>query len=190
MAIELPSTKWDEMFPPEPHFCCEKHRAIVASLVQSGIIVESVEVRVGNFFWRYNLMKDNQHACLRINFRRNGTITPQVLPIAGTDAEFGNKIIPLVQCALTSCQPLGPLAFPADKPFLNAFHDDFMNPRVKIVCGTITQVDHHPFLAKYHIAKEGKSLIIAVYFNARGTITSVQRESGDEDLYTQIMTDE
>jgi len=182
-------TRWDAMFPPEPGFCRDHHRGIVASLEQNGIVVENVEVRVGNYYWRYDLCKDDQRACLKINFRRNGTITPQVLPTAGTCPELNGTIIPLICVTPLTATASASITFPDDKPFLRAFHDDFMAPRVLASGATLVRLDHHAFLEKYHIAKGVSRVTLAVYYKAKGTVTSMQRESGDESLYDALFSD-
>ena len=183
-----PETRWDEMFPTEPAFLRQQHRDMVAALHGAGITVENVEVRSANYFWRYDVCRDGAHAALRINFRRNGTITPQVLPIAGSDVTLGQEILPILRVAPLPAQPQSePLEFPDDKPFLHAFYDDCMRPKAETIGARIVRIDHHQFLEKYHLTKGSSSAVITAYYNARGTITSIVHDTGDEGLYREIM---
>ena len=65
-----------------------------------------------------------------------------------------------------------------------------MTPRADAAGATIARVDHHQFLEKYHVAKGVAGVVIAVHYSARGAITSMRKETGDDDLYGQLFTDE
>jgi hypothetical protein len=82
-----------------------------------------------------------------------------------------------------------PIAFPDDKPFLRAFHDDFMAPKVGAAGAHIVRVEHHKFMEKYHIALGTRVTVLCVHYKARGTFGAVVRESGDEDLFRQVIED-
>jgi hypothetical protein len=188
--LQAPPTQWDEMFPPEPAFSREYHRQMVAALLQANVAVENVEVRTANHFWRYDVCKDGRRARLQIYFRGNGAVTPQVVPIAGSDPDLGQQVLPLLMVQPVPVRARSqPVTFPSDKPFLRAFHEDFMAPRVEAAGAAILCVDHHQFLEKYHLAEGATSVVVAVDYSARGTITSIRKESGDDDLYGKIVAD-
>jgi hypothetical protein len=190
-GAESPATRWDDMFPPEPVFCREYHRQLAAAFASAGVAVENVDVRIANHFWRYDICRDARRARVQIYFQANGRITPQVVSIAGSDPDLGREVLPLmtVRPVAVIATPQ-PVSFPDDKPFLRAFHDDYIAPRAEAAGATITRVDHHQFLEKYHVAKGVTGVVIAVHYSSRGTITSLRKETGDDDLYGQVFADE
>jgi len=179
------------MFPPQPAFCREYHRQMASAFVGAGVSIENVEVRTANHFWRYDICKDGRRARVQVYFQANGRINPQVVPIAGSDPDLGRDVLPMLTVKpVAVCAPSQPVAFPDDKPFLRSFCDDFMTPRADAAGATIARVDHHQFLEKYHVAKGVAGVVIAVHYSARGAITSMRKETGDDDLYGQLFTDE
>jgi tRNA A37 threonylcarbamoyladenosine biosynthesis protein TsaE len=186
----IATTQWDEMFPEEPSFLREQHRRMAAALKSTGITIENVVVKVAHYYWRYDVSKNGARASLRLNFRRSGTITPQVLSTAGSDQALAQEVLPLLRVAPLPALPQPkPVEFPDDKPYLRTFYDDFMVPRTLAAGASILRVDHHPFLEKYYLVKGSSNVVINVYYNSRGTITSMVKGIGDEELYQQVLDD-
>jgi hypothetical protein len=188
--VEVPTTQWDGLFPDDPSFLRLQNRRMVAALASAGIKVENVEVRPGNYFWRYDVCRNDSRASLRVNFKRKGKVTPEILGTAGADKELGLQALPLL-CVETIPPAPEPqvVAFPDDKPYLRAFHDDYMAPKVLAAAASIASVDHREFHEKYHVVKGVAHVTIDVYYKARGTITTILKGSGDEELFRQVIED-
>ncbi len=184
-------TPWDELFPATPTFPKEQHRRMAASLTASGIAIEKVEVRAANFFWRYDVCKEGRRASLRINFKKTGSVAPQMLAVPGSDAALGQESLPLLSVAEIPLQQAAQaVTFDADKPFLQALHDEFMAPKAVVNGATIARVDHHLFLEKYCFTKGAAHVVVGAYYKANGTITTLLRERGSEELYRRLFWDD
>jgi hypothetical protein len=184
------ATRWDGLFPEEPSFLRLQNRRMVAALTNAGIQVENVEVRPGNYYWRYDVCRNEGRAALRVSFKKNGKLTPELLGAAGTDKELGMQALPLLALDAIPVQPQKQeIDFPVEKPYLRAFHDDYMAPKVQAAAASIASVDHHEFHEKYHIVKGVTHVSIDAYYKARGTITRILKGGGDEELYRQVIED-
>lgn len=177
-------TKWDELFPKEPSCLCDHHRRMAKTLEGAGIVIQGVEVRDKNYFWRYDIRKDDRQASLRINFNRRGDVTPQLLPVAGSDPALGQEAFAVVDRP-TECQ----ITFPADKPFLSEFYEKYMLPKARSADAIIARIEHQQFHEKYHFSDGMNRVVVVVYYTARGTISRMIRESGDEELSRKILED-
>jgi len=183
-----PATKWVEMFPPEPSFLREQHNRMVFAFEQAGMVIEDVQVRAGNYFWRYVLRREEQHARVQINFRKNGVLTPQVLPAGGCDAALASEALRCVTLPTIVAAPTPEdITFPEDKPYLCAFYNDFVLPKVQSIGATVIRLDHYPYRDRYAIARGTAHVVIDVVYRARGTITSIARVSGDEMLARSLI---
>ena len=155
------------------------------------MVIEDVQVRTGNYYWRYGLSRDGQHAKVQISFRRNGVLTPQVLPVAGCDVTLGSEALSCVTLpAIAGAPPPEAITFPEDKPYLRAFYQDFMLPKVESVGATVSRIDHYPYRERYSLTRGTAHVVIDVVYKARGTITSIDRVKGDASLGKDVLEEE
>lgn len=181
-----PGTRWDEMFPEQPSFLREQHRRMAAALQHAGFVIEDVQVRAGNYYWRYSLCKDEKRARIHVTFSRNGVLTPHVLP--GADTVLGDQALTCVRLPTLAPIPESKaIDFPEDKPYLRTFYQDFMLPKAEAAGSQVIGVEHHPYRERYFLARGPVHVGIDVVYKARGTITAISRVNGDEGLSREIL---
>jgi hypothetical protein len=183
-----PATKWDEIFPAEPAFLREQHRRMVAALGRVGIMIEDVQVRAGNYYWRYKLFRGEMRATIRVSFRKNGVLTPEVLPVAGCDAALGSEALACVNLPVIAATPKSEvIGFPGNKPYLQRFYEDFILPKAEAAGAKVIRLEHHPYRERYFLARGSVHVRLDAIYKAQGTITGISRVSGDEDLGRDIL---
>jgi hypothetical protein len=186
-ALPVGPTRWDALFPEEPDFVLGLHQAMTAALESEGVTILDVEARIAGYYWRYDVAKDERRACLRVNFRRNGTVNLQALPVAGADPKLGDELLTVLRAVPKAARAKpGALTFPEDKPFLREFYEARALPRAQTAGIAIVRVDHCDYLEKYHLAQGSDEAVLRVHYSDRGTITRMIRESGNAGLCRAI----
>jgi hypothetical protein len=188
VAPAAAATKWDAMFPPEPSFLREQHRRMVAVLERVSITIEDVHVRAGNYYWRYGVYRCGMRAKIQVSFKKNGVLTPQVLPVAGCDDALGNEALACVNLPALAVAPKPEvIKFPEDKPYLQTFYQGFMLPKAEAAGAEVIRVEHHPYRERYFLTRDTAHVVVDAIYKARGTITGVSRVRGDEDLSRELL---
>jgi hypothetical protein len=182
------ATRWDEMFPAEPAFLREQHRRMVTALERPGMAIKDVQVRPGNYYWRYTICRDGKRATIRVNFKKNGILTPEVLPIAGCDVALGNEALACVNLPVIAVVPKSEaIEFPDDKPYLRMFYENVILPTAEAVGAKVIRVEHHTYRERYSLSRGAVYVDLDATYKARGTITRISRVRGDEELDREVL---
>ncbi len=162
-------------FPDHPDFLRCKHRIAIEELKEKGIKVEAVEVKVHQYFVRYNLVKGDAKARIQVYFSKKRVFKAHAIPVEQQDDCLVADAIEILQRPVfqppdTDDQTTEPF-FPIDKPFLEEFYHQGLLPLLEPRGIKAIKVEHHNYRERYTFQDTTGVAVVDYVYNARGKFT-------------------
>lgn len=161
-------------FPEQPDFLRKKHTAVIQDFAEQHIKVDAVEVRAAQYFFRYTLSRDTGKARVQVYFNRKGGFRVQNLPEVEEDEELvksASEILgrPVTVKALSGEK--GQLKFPEDRPFLEEFYLQGVQPLLQQHNIQVIKVEHGNYRERYWFQNETGVAVVDYVYNKKGIFT-------------------
>lgn len=190
------SADFEDRFQQAPGFVREMHRAVMPRFQDAGVQVESVDVRIASYYWRYHLKRDNDCVVMQIYFNKKQKFTVHSIPCAHESGTLFQELQDVFEATIPTAmsrQQGGALTFPADKPFLEAFYRLKLNPLLDRLGARVVMLEHLPYRERYHIASQGGIAVVDFLYDGKGRICDseiLMGETRNRDLAERILAGE
>ena len=180
-------TRWDGQFDAVNPELLIAHHAIVIALDSTDVQIAAVNTRFGNYFWRYEIKRDQKFAIVQVSFNKKGETTVSVLSSVGTDDQFSSEISQAISDGTkTAIRNNKTVSYASSEDFLQEFFSEVVQPKMEAASARLIRVEKLPYRERLHIGRGVEIVVIDVIYNGKGEITELVRVRGGEGLSTEL----
>ena len=180
-------TRWDGQFDAVNPELLIAHHAIVIALDSAGVEIAALNTRFGNYFWRYEIKRDQKFAIVQVSFNKKGETTVSVLSSVGTDEQFSGEISQAISDGKKAAiRTNKSVSYTSSEEFLQEFFSEVVQPKIEALSARLIRVERLPYRERLHIGRGVEIVVIDVIYNGKGEITELVRVRGAEGLSTEL----
>ena len=182
------ATRWDKDFGSASLELLRSHRHIVKAVLAASAEIANVNVRLANYFWRYEIKRGEQVAMVQVNFNKKSETTVNIVPSAGSNESFSREIVRVIQGAIN----LGAIAVPdtvysSNHEFLEQFYSKVVQQTLMDAGARLLRVEHLPYRERLHIGREIDVAVLDIIYNGKGEITGFVQVRGSDELGHELL---